>query len=151
FPISRRVLCRLGPELAVWLGHRLRSANRMTADDTRDDVRRVLLLVRNDRKPIPSEDQGAFGAVELQTTHAGGRNAGGAFAPLTNRAEAGILDHHVLRIGHFTIVLEEVSAAGARDGVGAFDARNPVHDVERVLTEVGHLAARIVPEPPEMV
>src|SRR5439155_11654207 len=85
------------------------------------------------------------------TAHAGRRNAGGTFAPLTNRAVAGILDHHVLRIGDFTIVLEEVSAAGAGDGGCAFDAGDPVHDVERVLPQVGHLAAGVIPEPAEVV
>src|SRR2546423_2746813 len=43
------------------------------------------------------------------------------------------------------------AAAAAADRFQAFDVENPVDDVERVMTEVGHLAAAVIPEPTEMI
>ena len=44
-----------------------------------------------------------------------------------------------------------MAAAGAGDRHCPRDAGNPMHDIERMLTQVGHLPAGIVPEPAEMV
>ena len=88
---------------------------------------------------------------EFEAAHAGCRDAGGAFAPLADRAKAGIFDQGVLRVGHLAVVFEEKTAAGAGDGVGARDTGDPVHDIERVLAQVGHLPARVIPEPAEVI
>ena len=123
----------------------------MAADDPRHDVQRVFFLGRQNLEPVAAQEHGAFGAVKFQAAHAGRLDPGRAFAPLTNGLVAGIFDDHILRVGHFAIVLEEMAAAGAGDSIRARDAGDPVHDIERMLTKIGHLPAGIVPEPPEMV
>src|SRR5436305_107420 len=67
------------------------------------------------------------------------------------RGELRIFEHRVLRVRSLSVVLEFPASSGGCDRRRPFCSEDPLNDVDLVSTEVRHLPARIVPEPPEMV
>src|SRR6266478_3082578 len=66
-------------------------------------------------------------------------------------SEAGEIENRVLRVGRFAVVGERETAAEAGNGFERQRPQIPIDDIERVLTQVRHLPARIVPEPAEVI
>src|SRR5437667_7637609 len=152
FPIARGVFGRLSPKfLPAFSGHGLRPADRMSADDARHNVDRVLFFIRRNFKAVAAENHCAFVSMKRHAAHARLRHTGGALAKLAHGLEAGVFDDHVLNVRHLAVVFQEKSSAGARHCRWPFHTGDPVDRVERVLAEVGHLAAGVIPEPAEMV
>ena len=151
-PIARGVFGCFSPKfLPAFSGHGLRPADRMSADDARHDVDRVLFFIRRNFKAVAAENHCAFVSMKRHAAHARLRHTGGALAKLAHGLEAGVFDDHVLNVRHLAVVFQEKSSAGARHCRWPFHTGDPVDRVERVLAEVGHLAAGVIPEPAEMV
>src|ERR1043166_7444737 len=56
-----------------------------------------------------------------------------------------------MHLRHLAVVFEEVASAGTRDRRRAGHAGVPMNGIERMRSEIGHLAPGVVPEPAEVV
>ena len=65
--------------------------------------------------------------------------------------KSGVFHEHVLRVGHFAVVLEKPAAAGAVDRLRGLHPQDPMHQVQRMLAQVGRLPAGVIPEPAKMI
>ena len=131
------------------LARRGRPADRVgTAEPGNHFVRGDLGVGRHD-EALARDLQAPPRPAELEP-----RRRGRAAAALPVRPRGGparVFEQSVLRVGRLAVVLQGEPSAGAGDGRRGRGIQEPVHDVERVLPEVGHLPAGIIPEPPEVV
>ena len=65
--------------------------------------------------------------------------------------EAGKVKNGVLGIGRFAAVVEREPAAEAGNGFWRERTETPIDDIERVLAQIRHLPAGVVPEPAEVI
>ena len=149
--VAGGVFQRLRPKLIGRPADGLRAADGMSAHDARDDVHGLFFAVRDDFETVPADSEARLCAVEDEVRCGGGRSAGGAFANLAKDREVRIFKDRVLHVGDFAVILEDSAAADAGDACWSGCAGTPMNDVERMLAQVGHLPAGVIPEPAEMV
>src|SRR6266851_8637749 len=118
------------------LRHRLRPADGLAANNARDDVGRIFLLVRDNLIAVPAQRYGALVSLELEAAHACFRKARRTFAELADRLEAGILDQRVLHVRHLAVVFEKQPASSAGHGHWSLDACYPVNNIKRMGAEI---------------
>src|SRR5438128_1170539 len=108
-----------------------------------DGVRRIRLHIRVNLKSQPIDTQTTFGSEEFELTFAA---PAGARLPIgVHRCEIRIFEQRVLSIGSLAMVFEGKSPAARRDRHGTLGLHGPLHDIQLMRPEVGHLTAGIIP------
>src|SRR5262249_50624241 len=113
------------------------------------DLRRLFLApgFGRDSESVAHDVERAFRAVEDQIFVAGAVD----FAARPRDDATVEVVERFLHVRRLAAVIDFVASAEARDGPGRFRVQSPTRDVEVVRAPVGHLAAGVVPEPPEVV
>ena len=129
------------------------------AGKTRNVIDRIALHFRQDF-PIPGQNHGAFGPqIELSARlRIRDRPAGIRFANSRIHRKArsfgirsGEYPHRILQIRRFSVVFERIPAAKRRHQRRSLDIHDVQNLVDDVRAQVRHLAARIIPEPAEVI
>ncbi len=100
----------------------------------------------NPRRSIPSEP-----FVPKKSSLPSPRCPTARLADREQSGESRILEERILGIGRLAIILERKAAAARRNRRGPLHLHGPLHDIDVVRAQVGHLAAGVIPEPAEMV
>src|ERR1035438_3864798 len=139
---------RLDPRLG--LDRRVdRPAGGMTLE-SRDIVDRVYFILR-DHFIAAAQHQAAFGAEVKLSAGRGVASHGVGLADRASHGDARERPDRVLHVGRLAVVLQgEAPTAGLHQG-RPFDVHDPHDLVDQVGAEIGHLSARVIPEPAEMV
>ena len=133
------------------LGHGFaaRDAAGGLALEDRNRIAGVDFRVGENFKAAAVDGHRAFGAEELKSGCAAFAAAGFVVSP--GGGEAAVFKLRVLRVWSFAVVFESIAAADRRRGQWAFLIEVPLHDVDGVRAQIGHLAAGEIPKPAEVV